>query len=250
MWVSNDFLKELMFVTPHAIERFAERGGEGEIRSAISKSLPFGIQKADALLLLDNDTVFVTKKPGLRRVVVTCLTKSYAVANMQTLGFKFTMPPANQVQPTPSDNGVSRGAACQQADSLIDQMSLVPSRSDEQLSEMLGAISKTRDSLSGKRSAGRVTDLGLLLQLIQHEQAMRRKVTGAAAHGIRQDRELAGLKRAMKEMIDYDTCKRIGERASVIRDIMGDDICKPGWHTVLDEREGRPGLTKSLQSAQ
>jgi len=71
-------------IEAHALRRYRERGGNGDLASEVAQGLPFGAQKnGDRLLVLSSGLVAAVSADNYVRTV---LTKRQAIANMQMMG--------------------------------------------------------------------------------------------------------------------------------------------------------------------
>ena len=84
MYLPNDYLKRDLFVTPHARNRFFDRGGDSyrSLAERLKRALPFGAQLGgDCCLLEDGGLVFAVRQNR----VTTVMTKEQATANVQAI---------------------------------------------------------------------------------------------------------------------------------------------------------------------
>lgn len=85
MYLRNDYLNRELFVTPHARDRWQERGGGSfeSLAARLRKALPFGAQVGYGPVLLEHDgLVFAV---SLDKTVTTVMTKEQATANVQAI---------------------------------------------------------------------------------------------------------------------------------------------------------------------
>lgn len=251
-YATNEFLKEPMQASGHAKERWRERFGDGDMYAAMAKGLPFGMQRADSLLLLHEEAVFVTKRTGRVRLVITVLTKSYAVANMQVLGCKIDIPIE---KPRIAHRGVPDRVL---AENLVAMLPALAGTDTEQLKETQESIARLKQSLPNAGNGSLKRDLTLLANLIPRELSQRTKVEKYKAEALSRSRHISAMKRAISEFISGgltdELYLKIMRRSSQILERVGDKVGEKGWFALLEiadaEAAADAELTTELQSAQ
>lgn len=186
MLITNDHVGPV-HVTRHALDRWEERGRQGELLADWLKvAVPFGGQRGTDRFLAHEDCVFVIRsEEGGGRIVATVLTRDMAMAGMQAFTPQCCRRPS-AAQPAPPRpffaGGLVREADPERAkgwkpkkqhrmrnDTSVTSLRRVYGATDEQLN----ALAIPADSV--------------LACVIEHERSQRRKLAKYKAHANRME---------------------------------------------------------------
>ncbi len=169
MIVVNEHTKHRIHITAHGVERWLERFGSngGDLAESLRVAIPFGGQIGDSIMLANGDQCFAIsgKKPNGSRMLITCLTKSQAISNMQMRGIQFSEPMQDSVAPklTKAEKKARKA-----------QIAAENGNAQNAMRAHADMMSKDRDAI--KRSlAHHIQDDALIVKIIDFANVLREK---------------------------------------------------------------------------
>lgn len=190
-------------ISEHARRRWDERFPGRDIEEELPKATPFGAQRGDATVLLNEDAAFVVRKGS----VVTCLTKEMAIANMQMTGVRFGLFIDNDCQkkPVPNSNRPDPMTVGQ----MVQQIASCDKRAVTVIAQVLCDASE--DDL---KHLAVTTGLRTVCQMIE---GLKRKQRKAHDHARLVESRLSSIRKATMDICGYQTCRQIIDQADKFR---------------------------------
>ena len=237
-WI-NEYLKRRVIVTTHARERWEERFGDTDMGPTIAKALPFGAQNGPSLMLKHDDAVLVVKNDENGLVAITTLTAAQAMANMHVYGYDPRIIHEPMVKPKHAADNFPIVAKLNDKDVnakaggfVSNAEGSLSTASDEEL-EALAAKSKEMVGMVSSKVRGKINTL---LNQIDKERSIRKRIAKAQEHANRMHRERTALKQAICDVVP-DMRQAVMDRAEKIIALLGDKVGTPGWQVLLELAE-------------
>lgn len=199
MEVINDYVGSVL-ISDHALARYAERGGPDGLPAVLKAAHPFGGQYGKDVLLANGDVVFVTKKKGAGRVVITVLTRDMAIANMETF------------QKVVVKNGAAEGGAAANANAaetpaapfaggLVGVGPPPPAQKSNRHVNWFNELTRIYGATDAELAAMLADASGAFIGIIQRELGQRVRLARQAEHAKRMDLNRRAVIQALRRLV-------------------------------------------------
>lgn len=215
-----------VFVTPHALERYAERGSQEPLEDVLKRAMPFGGQFAENLLLADGEIVFTVKQTEKGLMATTVLTMDQAIVNMENwLGPRVRSGLPKKATSKAESKPAYAGGLVQESDpnAPIDLRPRMHGKNpkvrnpnvDEVLQRVLAILDSSDEDLAREMKCAS----GQWSQLVQRESGRRTRNKKQHAHRLTQDRNSKLMVEAMHRLFTAEQVQKVWDKMRELEDI-------------------------------